>query len=225
MNIHTYTRTYIYFLINARRSLFFSCVFIYRILKVRKDLRVIISSATLDAQSIKDFFSPYSACIMSIEGRTYPVDKLYLAKPAADYLAAAADAVLEVHAKEPPGDILVFLPGQEEIEAVLALLLSDLGQRRLRQGTAAGGGWRRRRRSTSGKRPPELELLPLPLYAGLPYEEQMRAFEAAPRGTRKAILATNIAETSVTISGVVYVIDSGFSKVSLNTLNNTRTFC
>lgn len=184
---------------------------------------MIISSATLDAQSIKDFFSPYSACIMSIEGRTYPVDKLYLAKPAADYLAAAADAVLEVHAKEPPGDILVFLPGQEEIEAVLALLLSDRGQRRLRQGTAAGG--ERRRRSTRGKRPPELELLPLPLYAGLPYEEQMRAFEAAPRGTRKAILATNIAETSVTISGVVYVIDSGFSKVSLNTLSNTRTFC
>lgn len=170
---------------------------------------MIISSATLDAQSIKDFFSPYSACIMSIEGRTYPVDKLYLARPAPDYLAAAADAVLEVHAKEPPGDILVFLPGQEEIEAVLALLLlpSERRQRqRQRQHHAAGV-------SARGKRP--LELLPLPLYAGLPYEEQMRAFEAAPRGTRKAILATNIAETSVTISGVVYVIDSGFSKVTL----------
>lgn len=132
---------------------------------------------------------------MSIEGRTYPVDKLYLSRPAQDYLEAAANAIMEVHTKEPPGDILVFLPGQEEIEVVLR----TLSERRY----AAG--------SMKGKR--GLELLPLPLYSGLPYEDQMKAFEAAPRGTRKAILATNIAETSVTISGVVYVIDSGFSKV------------
>lgn len=161
---------------------------------------MIISSATLDAQNIKDFFSPYSSCIMSIEGRAYPVDKLYLSKPAPDYLAAAADAVMEVHTKEPPGDILVFLPGQEEIEAVLRLLSER------KYGT----------RTTRGRR--TLELLPLPLYSGLPYEEQMKAFEPAPRGTRKAILATNIAETSVTINGVVYVIDSGFSKVLTKTI-------
>lgn len=132
---------------------------------------------------------------MSIEGRTYPVDKLYLSRPARDYLEAAANAIMEVHTKEPPGDILVFLPGQEEIEAVLRTLSEH----------------RYAASSMKGKR--GLELLPLPLYSGLPYEEQMKAFEAAPRGTRKAILATNIAETSVTINGVVYVIDSGFSKV------------
>lgn len=176
----------------------------HRILKRRKDLRVIISSATLDAQKVKDFFSTCcssssSSCIMSIEGRTYPVERLYLSKPAPDYLAASADAVMEVHTKEGPGDILVFLPGQEEIDTVLALL-----SERRRCGVPAAGG---------GRRP--LELLPLPLYSGLPYEEQMRAFEPAPRGTRKVILATNIAETSVTINGVVYVIDAGFVKVHL----------
>lgn len=176
---------------------------------------MIISSATLDAQKVKDFFSPCcsssssSSCIMSIEGRTYPVERLYLSKPAPDYLAASADAVMEVHTKEGPGDILVFLPGQEEIDTVLALL-----SERRRCGVPAAGGGRPQKKG----RP--LELLPLPLYSGLPYEEQMRAFEPAPRGTRKVILATNIAETSVTINGVVYVIDSGFVKVHLPIITN-----
>ncbi|BBH09448.1 RNA helicase family protein [Prunus dulcis] len=84
------------------------------IARYRPDLKLIISSATLDAEKFSDFFD--SAKILRIPGRRYPVDIHYMEAPQADYLDAAILAALQVHVTQPPGDILVFLTGQEEIE-------------------------------------------------------------------------------------------------------------
>ncbi|GFH16679.1 RNA helicase, partial [Haematococcus lacustris] len=102
-----------------------------------------------------------------------------------------------VHVDEGPGDILVFLTGQDEIESLERLLLDRVASLRLPAGRAEDA---------------PSELLVLPIYAALPPEQQMKVFEPAGPGQRKAILATNIAETSITISGVRYVIDTGFVK-------------
>ena len=131
---------------------------------------------------------------MSVEGRQFPVDVFYTAEPVADYVEAAANACWEVHCAEPvsTGDILVFLPGREEIERCSRLL-------------------RARAQSNSNKTAIP-DLLVLPLYAGLPDKMQMRVFAPAPRGTRKAVLATTIAETSVTVEGVAVVVDCCFAR-------------
>uniref|UniRef100_A0A8B9VLE9 RNA helicase n=1 Tax=Anas zonorhyncha TaxID=75864 RepID=A0A8B9VLE9_9AVES len=110
--------------------------------------------------------------------------------PEADYLEACVVSVLQIHVTQPPGDILVFLTGQEEIEACVELLQERC--RRLGSKLA--------------------ELLVLPIYANLPSDMQARIFEPTPPGARKVVVATNIAETSVTIDGIVYVLDPGFCK-------------
>lgn len=159
------------------------------IVRFRGDsLRVIIASATLNAAAFCDYFD--GAPLFSIPGRRFPVDILYTRAPEANYLDAAAVTVLQVHASQPAGDILVFLAGQDEIEDLEAAL---------RERTAGVGG-------ALG------ELIIAPIYASLPSEQQAAIFTPTPPGARKVVLATNIAETSVTIPGVVYVIDPGFAK-------------
>ena len=124
-----------------------------------------------------------------MEGRQHPVDVLYTLQPQSDYVDAAVTTALQVHLQQPPGDILVFLPGQEDIEAAAAVLSEKLTLL-----------------------PPSSPLyLPLPLYAALAHDAQMAVFR--PSKLRKVILATNIAETSLTLPGVRYVVDSGLSKV------------
>ncbi|GFR75215.1 pre-mRNA-splicing factor ATP-dependent RNA helicase PRP16 [Elysia marginata] len=158
------------------------------IARFRPDLKLLISSATLDAQKFSEFFD--DAPIFRIPGRRYPVDIYYTKAPEADYLDAAVVSVLQIHVTQPMGDILVFLTGQEEIETANEMLLE-----------------RTRKLGSKIK-----ELLVLPIYSTLPSDLQAKIFEPTPPGARKVVLATNIAETSLTIDGIVYVIDPGFCK-------------
>ncbi|CAK9295337.1 unnamed protein product [Gordionus sp. m RMFG-2023] len=157
--------------------------------RFRPDLKLLISSATLDAQKFSQFFD--DAPIFRIPGRRYPVDIYYTKAPEADYLEACVITALQIHVTQPvPGDILVFLSGQEEIEVVQEILIEKC--RKL--GSKIN------------------ELIILPIYSNLPSEMQAKIFEPTPPHARKVILATNIAETSLTIDGVIYVIDPGFCK-------------
>jgi pre-mRNA-splicing factor ATP-dependent RNA helicase DHX16 len=158
------------------------------IARFRPKLKLLISSATLDAEKFSQFFD--DAPIFRIPGRRFPVDIYYTKAPEADYIDAAVVTVLQIHVTQPLGDILVFLTGQEEIEAANEMLLE-----------------RTRRLGSKIK-----ELIILPIYSTLPSDMQIRIFEPPPPGGRKVILATNIAETSLTIDGIHYVIDPGFCK-------------
>ncbi|RMJ27728.1 hypothetical protein PHISP_01372 [Aspergillus sp. HF37] len=165
-----------------------ACGLIKDIAKARPDLRLLISSATMDAQKFQKYFD--DAPIFNIPGRRYPVDIHYTSQPEANYLAAAITTVFQIHVTQGQGDILVFLTGQEEIEA------ADMSL----QETA----------KKLGSKIPEMVICPI--YANLPSELQTKIFEPTPPGARKVVLATNIAETSLTIDGIVYVIDPGFVK-------------
>lgn len=157
-------------------------------LKRRADLKLIVTSATLDAEKFSSYF--YDCPIFTIPGRTFKVEILYTKEPEPDYLDAALITVMQIHLSEPQGDILVFLTGQEEIDTACEILFE--------------------RMKALGSAVPELIILPV--YSALPSEMQTRIFEPAPPGARKVVLATNIAETSITIDGVYYVIDPGFVK-------------
>ncbi|CAI2181811.1 2391_t:CDS:1 [Funneliformis geosporum] len=158
------------------------------IARSRPDLKLLISSATLDAQKFADYFD--GAPIFSIPGKPYPVQVCYTKAPEANYIGAAVTTVMQLHITQQKGDILVFLTGQEEIETV---------QESLQQACRALGSKIR-------------ELIICPIYANLPPDMQGKIFEPTPPGARKVILATNIAETSITIDGVSFVIDPGFVK-------------
>ncbi|THG16364.1 hypothetical protein TEA_019159 [Camellia sinensis var. sinensis] len=156
-------------------------------------LKLIIMSASLDARVFSEYFG--GARAVHVQGRQFPVDILYTRHPETDYLDATLITLFQIHLEEGPGDILVFLTGQEEIESVERLV-----QEKLRQ-------------------LPEdnQKVKVLSIFSSLPSEKQMQVFMPAPTGFRKVILATNIAETSVTIPGIKYVIDPGFVKA--------RTYC
>jgi len=159
------------------------------IVRFRKDLKLIISSATLDAEKFSNYFD--DASIFMIPGRMFPVDIFYTKSPEADYVDAAVVTVLQIHVTQPlDGDVLVFLTGQEEIETAAEVLTQrtrNLGSR-------------------------IKELIICPIYANLPADQQAKIFDKTPKGARKVVLATNIAETSLTIDGIKYVIDTGFNK-------------
>ncbi|XP_042229267.1 ATP-dependent RNA helicase DHX8-like isoform X1 [Homarus americanus] len=154
----------------------------------RPELKLIVTSATLDAVKFSEYFN--QAPIFTIPGRTFPVEILYTREPETDYLDAALITVMQIHLSEPPGDVLVFLTGQEEIDTACELLYE--------------------RMKALGSDVPELIILPV--YSALPSEMQTRIFEPAPPGSRKVVIATNIAETSLTIDGIYYVVDPGFVK-------------
>ncbi|KAJ8451447.1 hypothetical protein Cgig2_017838 [Carnegiea gigantea] len=157
--------------------------------RFRPDLKLLISSATLDAEKFSDYFD--SAPIFKIPGRRYPVEIHYTKAPEADYLDAAIVTALQIHVTQPPGDILVFLTGEEEIETAEEIL----------------------KHRTRGLGTKIAELMICPIYANLPTDMQAKIFEPTPEGARKVVLATNIAETSLTIDGIKYVIDPGFCKM------------
>jgi ATP-dependent RNA helicase DHX8/PRP22 len=158
------------------------------LLRRRKELKLIVTSATLDAEKFSTYF--FQCPIFTIPGRTFPVEILYTKEPESDYMDAALITVMQIHLSEPPGDILVFLTGQEEIDYMCETLYS--------------------RMQALGELAPEL--IVLPVYSALPSEIQSRIFEPAPMGSRKCVVATNIAEASLTIDGIYYVIDPGFAK-------------
>jgi len=153
------------------------------------DFRLIIASATLDADKFRAYFD--DAPKFTIPGRMFNVDKFYTKQPEADYVDACVVTVLQVHVtQELDGDILVFLTGQEEIETVAEILTL-------------------RAKSLGSK---IAELIICPIYSSLPSDQQAKIFEKTPKGARKVVLGTNIAETSLTIDGICYVIDPGFAK-------------
>ncbi len=164
--------------------------FLQRLLPRRPDLRVIVSSATLETARFAAFFG--GAPVIEVSGRTVPVDVLY--RPPRDDEGDLADTVAntvnEITELDPRNDVLVFLPGEREIRDAVA----ELEQRAL----------------------PHTVLLPL--YARLSASEQQRVFQSLPQ--RRVVLATNVAETSLTIPGIVYVVDSGVARVNRY---NTRT--
>lgn len=149
-------------------------------------LKVIVMSATLDAERFSRFFN--GAKIVYVKGRQHPVKLMYLKDVTTDYLDSALKTAFQIHLNQPPGDILVFLAGQEDIET-LEKAIQSYSSKLLTN-----------------------PILVCPMYAALPSHQQARIFQPPPKGARKIILSTNIAETSITIPGVRYVVDSGMCK-------------
>lgn len=175
-----------------------------KVQKQRQELKIVVSSATIDAERIADFFTdddtkdPDDQCkIVALAGRSYPVDIQYLDRPSEDYVTTAVETAITIHKEEAVGDVLIFLTGRDEIQKALELL-TDYSRTIL---------------------PNQQALQPLPLYAGLDQDSQMYVFSPPAENTRKVIFSTNVAEASVTIDGIVYVIDCGY--VKLRTYNPT----
>lgn len=159
--------------------------------KKRKDLKIIVMSATLNANLFSKFFD--HAPILFVEGKMYPVSRHYLTDSSEDIVDTMVKAVVQVNMSEQEGDILCFLPGQEEIDNCVSIL-----------------------NTLAPVLPKEAPLIvPLPLYAALSPGQQLKIFINLSGRKRKVILATNIAETSITVSGVKFVIDSGLRKVKV----------
>ncbi|EMD36146.1 DNA/RNA helicase [Gelatoporia subvermispora B] len=173
--------------------------------KRRSDLKIIVMSATLDALKFQKYFSVSTdgtpAPLFKVPGRTHPVEVFYTQEPEPDYVEAAIRTVLMIHRAEDPGDILLFLTGEEEIEDACRKIKLEADDLMNQDPDSVG------------------PLVCIPLYSSLPPQQQQRIFDPAPpartpdgpRG-RKVVVSTNIAETSLTIDGIVYVVDPGFSK-------------
>ncbi|EER33505.1 hypothetical protein CTRG_02323 [Candida tropicalis MYA-3404] len=159
------------------------------IMVTRKDLKIIIASATINAEKFSKFFN--NAPILNIPGRRFPVKIHYTKQPEANYIQAAITTIFQIHMTQPlPGDILVFLTGQDEIETVEEILKDSI----IKLGDQID------------------PMLVCSIYSNLPQELQSKIFQPTPSNTRKVVLATNIAETSITIDGISYVIDPGYVK-------------
>jgi ATP-dependent RNA helicase DHR2 len=167
-------------------------------------LKVIVMSATANVERIRQFFTSSQddsargpgIQVLQIEGRQHPVDVVHTPAPVSDLTDTLLKTIFRIHEQEPfPGDILAFLTGQEEIEAVQRLIESHVA-------------------SSSAVSPQAPGLKTVPLFGQLSIEAQQDAFSPLKeKFTRKIVLATNIAETSVTVPGVKYVIDNGKAKV------------
>lgn len=163
---------------------------IKKVLARRRDLKLIVTSATMNAERFSRFFG--GAPEFFIPGRTFPVDIQYARSPCEDYVDGAVKQVLSIHISQGPGDILVFMTGQEDIETTCELVADRLSLL---------------------NDPPKLSILPI--YSQMPADLQAKIFDRAAPGVRKVIVATNIAETSLTVDGIMYVVDSGFSKLKV----------
>ncbi|KAJ2742304.1 Pre-mRNA-splicing factor ATP-dependent RNA helicase PRP16 [Coemansia sp. BCRC 34301] len=159
-----------------------------QIVATRRDLKIIVTSATMNAQRFSDFFG--NAPVFTIPGRTFPVDVMFSKSPCEDYVDSAVRQVMTIHLSQSDGDILVFMTGQEDIETCCETL-------------------RERLAAIDDAKP----LSVLPIYSQLPADLQAKIFEPSP--TRKVVVATNIAETSLTVDGVKYVVDCGYYKLKV----------
>ena len=175
------------------------------LVKRRKDLKIIVMSATLEAHKFQKYFTMGEpAPLFKVTGRTYPVEIFYTQDPEPDYVEAAIRTVIMIHRAGDPGDILLFLTGQEEIEDACRKIMIEADDMVSHNPDTVG------------------PLSCIPLYSSLSPQQQQRIFDPAPPPRvpdgppgRKVIVSTNVAETSLTIDGIVYVIDSGFSKQRL----------
>ncbi|KAG7368629.1 ATP-dependent helicase HrpA [Nitzschia inconspicua] len=157
----------------------------------RSDMKLIVTSATLSADTFSDYFG--GVPVFRIPGRTFKVETYFSKTVQEDYVMAAVKQTLQIHFNSPPGDILIFMTGQEDIEGTCTMLAEKMEK-------------------IGEDSPP---LLVLPMYSQLPADLQAKIFEAAPKGIRKCIVSTNVAETSLTVDGIRYVIDSGYCKLKV----------
>ena len=197
---------------------------IKNLLEVRHNLRVIIMSATMETSTFTSFFGVKN--YYGVPGRTFPVKEYFLPNPEPDYVAAAVETALTIHMKEVKetkkkrraGDILVFLTGQDEIDSVHKILTARNEELMKRKAEL---------KTKEGLTEDELLILKTPqiyptrIYGALPQHKQVEVFEPIPEAyqddsiplsARKIVLSTNICESSVTISGIRHVIDSGVVK-------------
>ncbi|KAG2757921.1 P-loop containing nucleoside triphosphate hydrolase protein [Suillus brevipes Sb2] len=173
----------------------------------RSDLKLIIMSATLDVIKFQKYFAvsdSIPAPLFNVPGRTHPIEVFYTLEPEPDYVEAAVRTVLMIHRAEDPGDILVFLTGEEEIEDACRKIKLEADDLINSDPESVG------------------PLICIPLYSSLSPQQQQRIFDPPPKGSspdsppgRKVVVSTNIAESSLTIDGIVYVVDPGFSKQSV----------
>ncbi|KAJ9583989.1 hypothetical protein L9F63_021659, partial [Diploptera punctata] len=156
----------------------------------RQDLKLIVTSATMDATKFSTFFG--NVPTFTIPGRTFPVETFFSKNPVEDYVDSAVKQALQIHLQPHEGDILIFMPGQEDIEVTCEVLAERLGEI---------------------DNAPQLSVLPI--YSQLPSDLQAKIFQRSPEGLRKCVVATNIAETSLTVDGIMYVVDSGYCKLKV----------
>ncbi|RDB29519.1 Pre-mRNA-splicing factor ATP-dependent RNA helicase PRP16 [Hypsizygus marmoreus] len=161
-----------------------------KVLSRRRDLKLIVTSATMNADKFSKFYG--NAPTYTIPGRTFPVEIFHSKSPCEDYVDSSVKQILQIHLSLPPGDILVFMTGQEDIEITCQVVQERLSQL---------------------DDPPPLAVLPI--YSQMPADLQAKIFEATSDGRRKVIVATNIAETSLTVDGILYVVDAGYSKLKV----------
>lgn len=166
------------------------------ILPNRPDLKLVVMSATLDAVKFQQYFD--GAPLVKVPGRTHPVEIFYTADPEKDFVEASVRTVLQIHQYESRGDVLLFLTGEEEIEDACRRIRLEADQ------------------LDADRHGP---IVVYPLYSTLPPRQQQDIFKEAPGPRvpggvpgRKVVVSTNIAETSLTIDGIVFVVDPGFSK-------------
>ncbi|XP_057707126.1 pre-mRNA-splicing factor ATP-dependent RNA helicase PRP16-like [Corythoichthys intestinalis] len=156
----------------------------------RMDLKLIVTSATMDSEKFASFFG--NVPIFNIPGRIFPVDIMFTKTPQEDYVEAAVKQALQIHLSGLFGDILIFMPGQEDIEVTSDQIVEQLDE--LDDAPA---------------------LAVLPIYSQLPSDLQAKIFQKAPDSVRKCIVATNIAETSLTVDGIMFVVDAGYCKLKV----------
>ncbi|KAF9346672.1 DEAH-box RNA helicase prp16, partial [Mortierella sp. AD094] len=161
-----------------------------KILARRRDLKLIVTSATMNADKFSSFYG--NAATFTIPGRTFPVDIMFSKVPCEDYVDSAVKQVLAIHLGQPAGDILVFMTGQEDIEITCQVVSERLAQ--------------------IDNAPP---LSVLPIYSQMPADLQAKIFEPGENNSRKCVVATNIGETSLTIDGILYVVDAGYVKLKV----------
>jgi ATP-dependent RNA helicase DHX8/PRP22 len=154
------------------------------------NLRIIVSSATLEAEKFSKFFSNDTP-VFHIQGRTFPVEMFYRTADVNDYFNASISTAIYIHKTQKSGDILMFLTGQDEIENAYEAF----------EGLQAQGTLK--------------DLHVLKIFSALPFAEQIKVFDSTPEGSRKLIISTNVSETSMTIPGVYFVIDAGYSKLKM----------
>ncbi|MCL7022340.1 hypothetical protein MKW94_004448 [Papaver nudicaule] len=153
------------------------------------NLKVLITSATLDGTKVSEFFS--NCPVLTVPGKLFPVEILYSSERPTSYLDACLNKALNIHTRQPEGDVLIFMTGQDDIDKCVKKLEERVQS--LEEGCC-------------------MDAIILPLHGSLPPEMQVRVFSPPPPNCRRFIVATNIAETSLTVDGVVYVIDSGYVK-------------